>query len=55
MWDRRTLTGIRNSLIAVRNQGVVARSGKTHHTIAERSGNLAELFAQDCEATLIQF
>lgn len=30
------------SLIAIRDPAVVATSGKTHHTIAERSSNLAD-------------
>jgi Gamma-glutamyl cyclotransferase, AIG2-like len=45
----RELTGTSDSLpgysisqIAIRDMGVVATSGKTHHTIAERSRNLAD-------------
>ena len=37
-----SLPGYATSLIAIRDQGVVATSGKTHHTIAQRSGNLAD-------------
>jgi hypothetical protein len=34
-----SLPGYSTSLIAIRDLGVVATSGKTHHTIVERSGN----------------
>ena len=34
-----SLPGFSTSLIAIRDQGVVATSGKTHHAIAERSSN----------------
>jgi Gamma-glutamyl cyclotransferase, AIG2-like len=37
-----SLPGYSISLIAIRDPGVVATSGKTHHTIAERSGNPAD-------------
>jgi hypothetical protein len=37
-----SLPGYSTSLIAIRDPGVVATSGKTHHTIAERSRNLAD-------------
>jgi hypothetical protein len=37
-----SLPGYSTSLIAIRDQGVVATSGKTHHMIAERSSNLAD-------------
>ena len=37
-----SLTGYSTSLIAIRDAAVVAASGKTHHTIAERSGNPAD-------------
>jgi hypothetical protein len=36
-----SLPGYAISLIAIRDQAVVATSGKTHHTIAERSSNHA--------------
>jgi hypothetical protein len=36
------LPGYSTSLIAIRELEVVATSGKTHHVIAERSGNLAD-------------
>jgi hypothetical protein len=37
-----SLPGYSTSLIAIRDPGVVTTSGKTHHTIAERSGDLAD-------------
>jgi hypothetical protein len=37
-----SLPGYAKSLIAIRDLGVIATSGKTHHTIAERSSNPAE-------------
>jgi hypothetical protein len=37
-----SLPGYSTSLIAIRDPGVVAASGRTHHTIAERSTNLAD-------------
>jgi gamma-glutamylcyclotransferase (GGCT)/AIG2-like uncharacterized protein YtfP len=37
-----TLPGYSSSLIAIRDPAVVATSGKTHHTIAERSKNLSD-------------
>jgi hypothetical protein len=37
-----SLPGYSVSLIAIRDPGVVATSGKTHHSIAERSANLAD-------------
>jgi hypothetical protein len=37
-----SLPGYSTSLIAIRDPGVIATSGKTHHTIAEHSGNLAD-------------
>ncbi len=33
------LPGYATSLLAIRDQAVVEKSGKTHHAIAERSGN----------------
>ena len=36
------LPGYSTSLIAIRDPGVVVTSGKAHHTIAERSRNLAD-------------
>jgi hypothetical protein len=36
------LPGYSTSLIAIRDQAVVAKSGKSHHAIAERSGNLSD-------------
>jgi hypothetical protein len=36
------LPGYSTSLIAIRDPSVVATSGRTHHPIAERSGNLAD-------------
>jgi Gamma-glutamyl cyclotransferase, AIG2-like len=35
------LPGYSTSLIAIRDQAVVQKSGKSHHAIAERSGNLS--------------
>jgi hypothetical protein len=35
------LPGYATSLIAIRDQAVVEKSGKTHHAIAERNSNLA--------------
>jgi gamma-glutamylcyclotransferase (GGCT)/AIG2-like uncharacterized protein YtfP len=37
-----SLPGYSISLLAIRDPGVIATSGKTHHAIAERSGNPAE-------------
>ncbi len=37
-----SLPGYSTSLVAIRDQGVVATSGKTHHTIAERSSSPAD-------------
>jgi hypothetical protein len=37
-----SLPGYSTSLIAIRDLKVVAASGKTHHTIAKRSENLAD-------------
>jgi len=37
-----SLPGYSTALIAIRDPGVVAASGKTHHAIAERSGNPAD-------------
>jgi len=37
-----SLPGYSTSFIAIRDPAVVATSGKTHHTIAERSANLAD-------------
>jgi hypothetical protein len=37
-----SLPGYSTSLIAIRDPAVVATSGKTHHTIAERSANPAD-------------
>jgi gamma-glutamylcyclotransferase (GGCT)/AIG2-like uncharacterized protein YtfP len=37
-----SLPGYSASLIAIRDPAVVAMSGKTHHTIAQRSTNLAD-------------
>jgi len=37
-----SLPGYSISLLAIRDPGVVATSGKTHHTIAECSRNLAD-------------
>src|SRR5579859_4778169 len=37
-----SLPGYSASLIPIRDPGVVATSGKTHHTIAERSKNSAD-------------
>jgi gamma-glutamylcyclotransferase (GGCT)/AIG2-like uncharacterized protein YtfP len=37
-----TLPGYSTSLIPIRDPEVVATSGKAHHTIAERSRNLAD-------------
>jgi hypothetical protein len=37
-----SLPGYSTSLIAIRDAAVVAASGKTHHSIAERSANLAD-------------
>jgi gamma-glutamylcyclotransferase (GGCT)/AIG2-like uncharacterized protein YtfP len=38
-----SLPGYSTSLIAIRDPAVVATSGKTHHTIAERSTNLSDV------------
>ena len=38
-----SLPGYSTSLIAIRDPAVVAKSGKTHHTIAERSTNLSDV------------
>ena len=37
-----SLPGYSTTLIAIRDPGVVAASGKTHHAIAVRSGNPAD-------------
>jgi gamma-glutamylcyclotransferase (GGCT)/AIG2-like uncharacterized protein YtfP len=37
-----SLLGYSVSLVAIRDPGVVATSGKTHHSIAECSANLAD-------------
>ena len=37
-----SLPGYSRSLIAIRDPGVIATSGKTHHAIAERSRNLTD-------------
>jgi hypothetical protein len=37
-----SLPGYTTSLLAIRDQAVIATSGKTHHTIAERSRDPAE-------------
>ncbi|MGB6487116.1 MAG: gamma-glutamylcyclotransferase family protein [Steroidobacteraceae bacterium] len=37
-----TLPGYSTSLLAIRDQAVIEKSGKTHHTIAERSSNLSD-------------
>jgi hypothetical protein len=37
-----TLPGYATSLLAIRDQEVVAKSGKAHHAIAERSSNLSD-------------
>jgi hypothetical protein len=37
-----SLPGYSTSLIAIRDPAVVRASGKTHHTIADPSGNLAD-------------
>lgn len=37
-----SLPGYSTSLIAIRDTAVIATSGKTHHTIVERSGNPAD-------------
>jgi hypothetical protein len=37
-----SLPGYSISLLAIRDPEVIATSGKTHHTIAERSGNPAD-------------
>jgi gamma-glutamylcyclotransferase (GGCT)/AIG2-like uncharacterized protein YtfP len=36
------LPGYSTSLLAIRDQEVVAKSGKTHHAIAARSSNLSD-------------
>ena len=36
------LPGYSTSMLAIRDQSVVEKSGKTHHTIAVRSGNPAD-------------
>jgi hypothetical protein len=36
------LPGYSTSLIAIRDQAVVEKSGKSHHAIAQRSGNLSD-------------
>ncbi len=40
--DADTLPGYSLSLLAIGDQAVVAKSGKTHHAIAARSGNLSD-------------
>jgi hypothetical protein len=36
------LPGYSTSLLAIRDQTVVEKSGRSHHAIAERSGNLSD-------------
>lgn len=36
------LPGYTTSLLAIRDQSVIEKSGKSHHAIAERSGNLSD-------------